>query len=104
MLGPTSGSWTQRELGNLSLYEKPVLLLANLPRVGALNVGLANPSTVGLLVQRVTGHHRLLGRLRADPEPRGPDPRSATSGTGATPSSGARAGYAPASTSSRRAR
>ena len=59
------------DTGNLSLYEKPVLLLANLPRVGALNISLANPSTVGLLVQRVTGHHRLLGRLVPTLKPAG---------------------------------
>ena len=59
------------DTGNLSLYEKPILLLANLPRVGALNISLANPSTVGLLVQRVTGHHRLLGRLVPTLKPAG---------------------------------
>ena len=59
------------DTGNLGLYEKPVLLLANLPRVGALNLSLANPSTVGLLVQRVTGHHHLLGRLVPTLKPAG---------------------------------
>ena len=59
------------DTGNLSLYQKPVLLLATLPRVGALNLNLANPSTVGLLVQRVTGRHRLLGRLVPTLKPAG---------------------------------
>ena len=59
------------DTGNLSLYQKPVLLLATLPRVGTLNLNLANPSTVGLLVQRVTGHHRLLGRLVPTLKPAG---------------------------------
>jgi hypothetical protein len=50
------------DTGNLSLYEKPVLLAASLPRLGALNLSLADASVIGLLVQRVTGYHRLLGR------------------------------------------
>jgi WD40-like Beta Propeller Repeat len=50
------------DTGSLSLYEKPVFLSAALPRPGMLDLNLAGPSGVGLLVQRVTGHHRLLGR------------------------------------------
>jgi hypothetical protein len=48
--------------GSLSLYQKPVLFTANLPHLGTLNLRLDEASAIGLLVQRVTGHHRLLGR------------------------------------------
>jgi hypothetical protein len=50
------------DTGNLSLYEKPVLKVTNLPNFGTLSVSLLNPAPIGLLVQRVVGHHRLLGR------------------------------------------
>jgi len=48
-----------------------VLLAASLPRLGTLNLDLANSSAVGLLVQRVTGHHRLLGRRVPKLQPAG---------------------------------
>ena len=48
--------------GNLSLYEKPVLSLANLVGSGTIIFSLLQPSRVGILVQRVVGHHMLLGR------------------------------------------
>jgi hypothetical protein len=50
------------DTGNLSLYEQLVLLKAALPHPGMLSLSLAHASAIGLLVQRVTGHHRLLGR------------------------------------------
>jgi hypothetical protein len=48
--------------GNLSLYEKPVLVVTSLPDFGTLVVNPATRVPIGLLVQRVVGHHRLLGR------------------------------------------
>jgi WD40-like Beta Propeller Repeat len=48
--------------GNLSLYEKPVLQVTNLPDFGTLVVNPVTRVPIGLLVQRVVGHHRLLGR------------------------------------------
>jgi hypothetical protein len=50
------------DTGNLSLYEKPVLRVTNLPSFGTLVVNPVSPVPIGLLVQRVVGHHRLLGR------------------------------------------
>jgi hypothetical protein len=50
------------DTGNLSLYERPVLKSTNFPQFGTVvtNLGVAAP--IGLFVQRVVGHHRLLGR------------------------------------------
>ncbi len=48
--------------GNLSLYEKPVLSLTNLVGIRTITFSLLQPSSVGILVQRVIGHHMLLGR------------------------------------------
>jgi WD40-like Beta Propeller Repeat len=50
------------DTGNLSLYERPVLRVTNLPDFGTLVVNPASLVPIGLLVQRVVGHHRLLGR------------------------------------------
>jgi hypothetical protein len=47
---------------SVGLYERPVLQLATLPAPGTLRLELSDSSSVGLLVQRVTGHHRLMGR------------------------------------------
>jgi hypothetical protein len=48
--------------GNLSLYEKPVFSLTNLVNGGTIIFSLLQPSSVGILVQRVVGHHMLLGQ------------------------------------------
>jgi hypothetical protein len=50
------------DTGNLSLYEKPVLVVTSLPDFGTLVVNPVTRVPIGLLVQRVVGHHRLLGR------------------------------------------
>jgi hypothetical protein len=50
------------DTGNLSLYQKPVLVVTSFPDFGTLVVNPAIPASIGLLVQRVVGHHRLLGR------------------------------------------
>ena len=50
------------DTGNLSLYEKPVLVVTSLPSFGTLVVNPVTRVPIGLLVQRVVGHHRLLGR------------------------------------------
>jgi hypothetical protein len=48
--------------GNLSLYEKPVFHLTGLIKGGTVIFSLLPPASVGILVQRVVGHHKLLGR------------------------------------------
>jgi hypothetical protein len=60
--GADLGLVATRDTGNLSLYEKPVLRITNLPSLGTLGATLLSPAPIGLLVQRVVGHHRLLGR------------------------------------------
>jgi hypothetical protein len=48
--------------GGLSLRETPVFDAARLSTIGRLNIRLVHPIGVGLLVQRLVGHHRLLGK------------------------------------------
>jgi len=50
------------DTGNLSLYQKPVFVVTSFPDFGTVVVNPATRVPVGLLVQRVVGHHRLLGR------------------------------------------
>jgi hypothetical protein len=69
--GSDLGLVATRDTGNLSLYEKPVLRVTNLPNLGTLSVSLINPAPIGLLVQRVVGHHQLLGRRVPTLEPVG---------------------------------
>jgi hypothetical protein len=60
--GTDLGPVATLDTGNLSLYEKPVLKVTSLPSFGTLVVNPLTPVPIGLLVQRVVGHHRLLGR------------------------------------------
>ena len=48
--------------GNLSLYERFVLKTTIIPQVGTTVASLLGTSPIGLFVQRVVGHHQLLGR------------------------------------------
>lgn len=48
--------------GSPSLYMKPVFTLASVSRFGFVNFNLLTPTPVGILVQRVVGHHTLFGR------------------------------------------
>ncbi len=48
--------------GNLSLFDKPVFRLTNIPNLHTVSFSLLQPSSVGILVQRVVGHHELFGR------------------------------------------
>jgi hypothetical protein len=60
--GADLGRVATLDTGNLSLYEKPLFQITALPNQGILNVDITSPIRIGLLVQRVTGHHKLLGR------------------------------------------
>jgi hypothetical protein len=62
---------------NVGLYQTQVIKLAALPAPGTLRLDLADPSRVGLLVQRVTGHHKLLGRRVPTLKPAGRIPLGA---------------------------
>jgi hypothetical protein len=64
------GAVQAADAGNLSLYQALVIQLASI-RPGTLSLTLSDPSRVGLLVQRVVGHHRLLGRRVPTLEPAG---------------------------------
>jgi hypothetical protein len=48
--------------GPPSLYIKPVFTLATVSPAALVNFKLITPSSVGIIVQRVVGHHRLFGR------------------------------------------
>jgi hypothetical protein len=48
--------------GNLSLFVKPVFSFTGVSSLGTASFSLLQPSNVGILVQRVVGHHKLFGR------------------------------------------
>jgi WD40-like Beta Propeller Repeat len=48
--------------GSPGLYIKPVFTLATVSPAALVNFKLITPSSVGIIVQRVVGHHRLFGR------------------------------------------
>ena len=60
--GTDLGLVAARDTGSLCLYERFVLKTTNFPSIGTLTTNLSVAAPVGLLVQRVVGHHRLLGR------------------------------------------
>ena len=60
--GTDLGLVATRDTGSLGLYEKFLLKVTSFPNFGTVNVSLANTVPIGLLVQHVVGHHRLLGR------------------------------------------
>jgi len=60
--GTDLGPVATLDTGNLSLFERPVLLVTSLPDLGTLVVSPVSRVPIGLLVQRVVGHHTLLGR------------------------------------------
>jgi hypothetical protein len=60
--GTDLGRVATLDTGNLSLYVKAVFKVTSFPDFGTLVVNPVSSVPIGLLVQRVTGHHRLLGR------------------------------------------
>ena len=60
--GTDLGRVATLDTGNLSLYEKSVFMVTSLPDFGTLVVNPVSRVPVGLLVQRVVGHHTLFGR------------------------------------------
>jgi hypothetical protein len=54
---------TPDDSGSLSLYERPILRLAHVEiTTGLVSFRLLVPASIGILVQRVTGHRKLFGR------------------------------------------
>jgi hypothetical protein len=49
------------DVGSPSLYVKPVFTLSSVSAAGLVSFGLLQPTGVGILVQRVVGHHKLFG-------------------------------------------
>ena len=52
----------RRGPGNLSLYVRPLFKLTNVLPPGLIDFQLLQPTGVGILVQRIVGQHKLLGR------------------------------------------
>ncbi len=50
------------DIGSPSLYVKPLLLATDLTTAGLVSFTLQQSISVGILVQRVVGHHKLFGR------------------------------------------
>jgi hypothetical protein len=75
--GADLGAGVDMDTCNLGLYQTQVIKLATLPAPGTLRLDLADPSRVGLLVQRVTGHHKLMGRRVPTLKPAGRIPLGA---------------------------
>jgi hypothetical protein len=50
------------DVGSPSLYTRPVFKLSSVALSGAVSFSLIQSTGVGILVQRVVGHHRLFGR------------------------------------------
>jgi hypothetical protein len=65
LLNPTGvavASSPNPNLDSVSLYTRPLFQSTGVSLAGRVTFGLLQPTAVGLLVQRVTGHHRLFGR------------------------------------------
>jgi hypothetical protein len=60
---PSSGIGDRaRRDGNLVLRQKLVLSKSSLSAAGLLSTSVLSPTGVGILVQRIVGHHKLLGK------------------------------------------
>ena len=53
---------TSRDVGAVSLYSKLILVVPSFDPGGLINLQLAAPSGIGIIVQRILGTHRVLGR------------------------------------------
>jgi hypothetical protein len=60
-VGTDLGAPTNVDSSNLSLFEKPTLVVSSVSSSGVIRFGLVSSALVGILVQRVTGHHKLFG-------------------------------------------
>jgi hypothetical protein len=60
--GVDLGNVSVPDTGSLSLYERFVLKSTSIPNLNTVGVSLSIVAPVGIFVQRVVGHHRLLGR------------------------------------------
>ena len=60
--GVDLGVMTSHDVGDVSLYTKLILVTPGINPGGLLNVQLTAPSGIGIVVQRILGTHRVLGR------------------------------------------
>jgi hypothetical protein len=60
--GVDLGAMTSRDVGSVSLYTKFILVTPGINSGGLITVQLRAPSGIGIVVQRIRGTHRVLGR------------------------------------------
>ena len=60
--GVDLGAMTSRDVGSVSLYSKLILVAPSINPGGLINLRLTAPSGIGIIVQRILGTHRVLGR------------------------------------------
>jgi hypothetical protein len=51
-----------RDIGNLSLYVRPLIKASGLTQAGVVTFNVLDPTGIGILVQRVVGTHKLFGK------------------------------------------
>jgi hypothetical protein len=56
------GSTTNRDVGSVSLFFHPLIKTTKLGPGGLFDVGLTGPTGIGIIVQRILGTHRVLGK------------------------------------------
>jgi WD40-like Beta Propeller Repeat len=57
-----AGADGNRDVGSVSLFTKPIVKTTSLGLGGLVTVDLIGPSGIGIIVQRILGTHRVLGR------------------------------------------
>jgi hypothetical protein len=60
--GVDLGAVTTRDVGSVGLFTKPIVKTTSLDPGGLLTVSLTGPSGIGIIVQRILGTHRVLGK------------------------------------------
>src|SRR4051794_19768664 len=60
--GVAVGTSASNNVNDVSLYTRPTFQSTSVSLAGRVTFNVLQPTSVGLLVQRVTGHHRLFGR------------------------------------------
>jgi hypothetical protein len=60
--GVDLGAVTTRDVGSVSLFTKAIVTTTSLGPGGLVTVGLTGPSGIGIVVQRILGTHRVLGK------------------------------------------
>lgn len=60
--GVDLGAMTSHDVGSVSLYSKLILIAPSINPSGLINLQLTAPSGIGIIVQRILGTHRVLGR------------------------------------------